>query len=84
MLCGEVGGISDHAFAAHPIASPVSYPVAQLPRHQSSDIPCTAPDSREPQPLSADSNYLPRVSSCLCIAIRRNVVLQEVSPAIEI
>jgi hypothetical protein len=45
MLCGGVGGISDHAFAAHPVASPVSYPVAQLPPHQSCDIQYKAPDS---------------------------------------
>jgi hypothetical protein len=52
----------------------------QSPPHQSSDIPHKAPDSPGLLRPSADSNYLPRVSSCLCIASKRNVVPQEVSP----
>ncbi len=80
MLCGEGGDISDHAFAAHPTIWPVSYPVAQSPPHPPFGTQYKAPDSRGPLRPSADSNYLPRESSCLCIAIRRNVVLQEVSP----
>jgi hypothetical protein len=72
-----------HVLPTHRAVSPVSYPVAGLPPHQSFDILGTAITALWLPLLSAGSNYFALLSSCRCIASRRSVAPQLVSPTIE-